>query len=154
MAAVHTRAWDEARAVLDVPGLPVDPKMLPRATRVKIAAALAKEGWPQRLIGDALGVGQARVSRWLRGDEQTWQQVAGRGASTKPKAPRAPASRRTPAVEAQPWFEDDHEPDESWWQDDDDEPEPAPRRTPSRAKPKGLYGAMTPMVVATATGGP
>ncbi len=152
MATVRTRAWDEARAVLDVPGLPVDPKMLPRATRVKIAAALAKEGWPQRLIGDALGVGQARVSRWLRGDEQTWQQVAGRGASTKRRA--APKPVPAPPVGVEQWAEDEREPDESWWQDDldDDEPEPEPalraRAQPARRRKSQPFGSLTGMTAA------
>lgn len=143
MATVRTRAWDEARAVLDVPGLPVDPKMLPRATRVKIAAALAKEDWPQRLIGDALGVGQARVSRWLRGDEQTWQQVAGRGASTKRRA--APRPALAPLVGVEQWAEDEREPDESWWQDedlDDDEPD---RAQPARRRKSQAFGSLTGM---------
>ncbi|HEV2809614.1 MAG TPA: hypothetical protein VGV93_04345 [Acidimicrobiales bacterium] len=155
MAASNVRAWDEARKVLDVPGLPVEPKLLPRPDRVKIAAALAKDGWPQRLIGDALGIGQARVSRWLRGDEQTWHQVAGRGASTKPKAPRAPASRPAPPVGIEQWAEDEREADESWWQDkdlDDDEPEPEPapraRAQPARRRKSQAFGSLTGITAA------
>ncbi len=144
MTVVSTRAWDEARALLDVPGLPLDPRMLPRPARVKIATVLAREGWPQRLIGDALGVGQQRVSRWLNGDEPTWQQAAGRGPSkqAKPPAPKA----APPLVEVGPRL-DEAEPD-GWW-DDDDEPEVEPERAP-RANPKaeGVYGWATPMVVA------
>ncbi len=43
------------RAFLDVPGLPLDPRMLSRPVRVKIVTVLADEGWSQRLIGDASG---------------------------------------------------------------------------------------------------
>ncbi len=152
MTAVQTRVWDEARALLDVPGLPLDPKMLPRPARVKIATVLAEEGWPQRLIGEALGVERSRISRWLNGDVRTWPQVAGRGPSTKARAKRS-TTKPTPApVQVERWPNDEPIPRSAreGWGDDEDELDEleAPPRQRSAPKPAGLYGAMTPMVVA------
>ncbi len=155
MAAIDVGLWNEARAVLDIPDLPPDPHMLPRPTRVRIAEALTQEGWPQRLIGPALGVERSRISRWVNGDVRTWQQAAGRGPSNKPKRPAQP---EVVIVEARPaapvrWeADDDPETDfepAGWWNDDDedDEPEPAPR-TRATSKKAGLYGTLTPIVVA------
>ncbi len=154
MAAIDVGLWNEARAVLDIPDLPPDPHLLPRPTRVRIAEALTQEGWPQRLIGPALGVERSRISRWVNGDVRTWQQAAGRGPSNKPKRPAQP---EVVIVEARPAAPDRWEADNDlgtdfepagWWDDDDgdDEPEPAPRARSS--KKTGHYGALTPIVVA------
>lgn len=92
------------------------------------------------------------MSRWLRGDEQTWHQVAGRGPSTKRRATPDPAP--APPVEVEQGAEDEGEPDESWWQDedlDDDEPEPepAPRAAqPARQRRAQPFGALTGITAA------
>ncbi len=154
MTAVQTKVWDEARALLDVPGLPIDPRMLPRPARVKIAEVLAAEGWPQRLIGDALGAARPRISMWLNGNVRTWPQVAGRGPSEKARAKRSTTKPAPAPVQVERWPDDEpipRSPREGPWGDDEDDDLDeleAPPRQRSALKPAGLYGAMTPMVVA------
>ena len=156
MADYDQQAWNEARKVLGMADeLPRSPRLLPYEVRAKLARALAQEPyWRQQDTADAYGVSQPAVSNMLRGVEP-WREVAGRGPSTTPGRPAVVRDVEPRLVDTIPEGDQPNiEPGEPWWYDDevdDSEPddEPAPRPTSrAKAKPKGLYGWTTPMVVA------
>ncbi len=158
MAAIDVALWNEARDVLG-DDLPPSPTMLDYRSKVEVSKALTAEGWPQRLIGSALGVAQQRISGYLRDEEPRWRMVAGRGprpGGRTRRQHRSPTVEPVEPVQIESWSADDEpdiEPGAPWWYDDEDDDEvdelPAPLTTSRpKAKSKGIYGWTTPMVVA------